>query len=167
VSKGPIVTGIGNAAEVRELFNLDADAGKCWRCACGALASGESCLQGHPAPWVMQAKPRRCLDCALPVEGTRLRCEAHRQAAIRENLRRYREQKFGAARQSRADGRRFQPARRYLKTFARKKRQQSSGTNGYRTREGYLAYQTAYNARRAESKRITERERYWRKKSAA
>jgi hypothetical protein len=41
----------------RETTDLDATAARKWRCAeCGAMASGEQCANGHPAPWTTKGR---------------------------------------------------------------------------------------------------------------
>lgn len=59
MSKGPIVTGIGNAAEAKVAARLEAEmASRWWRCDCGAMAQGPECVKGHPAPWRSLGKPQ-------------------------------------------------------------------------------------------------------------
>lgn len=57
MSKGPIITGIGNAASAKEAAALDADAPtRRWRCECGAMALGPICTNGHSAPWLSDGR---------------------------------------------------------------------------------------------------------------
>lgn len=58
MSKGPVVTGIGNAASARREAVLDLESSeRWWRCECGAMAQGAECVNGHPAPWLSNGRP--------------------------------------------------------------------------------------------------------------
>lgn len=148
MSKGPIVTGIGNHFAVQEILTLDRDALARWRCECGALTTGPKCGRGHPAPWA----------------GELVAAEKQRRAAV---LRAWRVRVgITMSPEQRATWLEQNRLRRLASEAKRRERYRLSGTNGYRTREGYLAYLARYNETRAEAKRIAERDRYWRKKAA-
>lgn len=148
MSKGPVVTGIGNALAVARDRVAARDAGKRWRCACGALASGPSCVRGHVAPWAVDAAVAAKQRRAAVLRAWRVRVgitmSPEQRAAWEERNRR----------------------KRVASDRARRERNRLAGTNGYRNRDGYLAYQARYNAARAEQKRLAERERYHRRKAA-
>jgi hypothetical protein len=116
-------------------------------------------VRGGMVSWPCWACDRtasgRCLDCNGKVTGTAWRCEEHRLASRRRSLKRYRD-------------RTRKPRRplNVLLVIQRQRRRRLSGTGGWANREKYLAYQASYNAKRAEQKRITERERYWRRVAA-
>ena len=119
-----------------------------------------------------------CVDCARPVQGQKgkaLRCVECKALARQGYCRRYavrnRErlrargrrayQQNEAERQRRNDYKKRWRKENRLKVYAQKRRARLAGkTNGYATREKYLAYQKAYRAKYRERRAAQERERY-------
>jgi len=124
-------------------------------------------------PGCERRRAHRCMDCGAPTEGKAWRCAAHIKARKTMQLRRSETRhKTERRKAERKRYRKMTPEQRAHRAEVKKAWRQRNkwackllkrkgrldGTQGYTTREKYLAAQAAQNARRAVKKREQMRE---------